>query len=195
MHTPSFTTIILTGRPGSGKGTQAKRLAEAFGWLHFSTGDRFKELRDGTGPIAAHVREAYDAGELIPDWFANYVFEDAALKLAPEAGIVCDGYPRTRAQAERFDSVMAWLERPYIALDLAVSEDEAMRRMLSRAALEHRPDSSTEEKIRTRLAIYEAHTAPVLAFLQEKGALITLDGEQAPDEVAARIQEALTQPL
>lgn len=191
MQQPSFSTVILTGRPGSGKGTQAKRLAEAFGWLHFSTGDRFKELRDGTGPIAAHVREAYDAGELIPDWFANYVFEDAALKLAPEQGIVCDGYPRTRAQAERFHSVMEWLERPYIALDLAVSEEEAARRMLSRAETEHRPDSATKEQVRTRLATYEAHTAPVLAFLKEQGKLVTLDGMQTPDEVAAAIHAAL----
>lgn len=190
-NTPRFSSIILTGRPGSGKGTQAKRLAEEFGWLHFSTGDKFRELRTGKGPLAQHVREVYDAGELLPDWFANYLFEDMILRLGSTAGVVFDGYPRTRTQAERMATVMEWLERPFIAVDLAVNGDEAMRRMLSRANEEFRPDSSTEEQVRVRLATYDAHTAPVLAFFEEKGLLITLDGEKTPDEVAADIRSAL----
>lgn len=192
MQQSSIITVILTGRPGSGKGTQAKRLAEKLGWIHFSTGDRFKALREGEGPLATHVREAYDAGELLPDWFANHLFEGAVLALRPDQGIVCDGYPRTRAQAERFASVMDWVERPYIALDLEVSEDEVMARMLARAKEEHRPDSSTEEQIRARLAVYEAHTAPVLDYFREKDLLTVLDGAGTPEEVEAAIHAALT---
>ncbi|HWH16248.1 MAG TPA: nucleoside monophosphate kinase [Candidatus Paceibacterota bacterium] len=191
MQSPSFNTIILTGRPGSGKGTQAKRLAEALGWVHFSTGERFKELRDGEGPIAAHVREAYDAGELLPDWFANYIFEDVALSLRPEQGIVCDGYPRTLAQAERFASVMDWLERPYRVLDLAVSNEEVTARMLKRAEEEHRPDSATPERIATRLHVYDSYTAPLLGYFNERGLLTELDGSKTPDEVAEAIHAAL----
>ncbi|HEY0979580.1 MAG TPA: nucleoside monophosphate kinase [Candidatus Paceibacterota bacterium] len=191
MQSSTPITLVLTGRPGSGKGTQAKRLAQAHGWIHFSTGERFKALRDGEGPIAAHVREAYDAGELLPDWFANYVFEDVALRLSSEQGIVCDGYPRTRGQAERFASVMDWLERPYVVLDLAVTEEEAIARMLSRAQQEHRPDSATEAQVRTRLMTYETHTAPVLDFFREKGVLAVLDGMESPDAVAAAIEGTL----
>ncbi len=192
MQQSSIITVILTGRPGSGKGTQAKRLAQKLGWVHFSTGDRFKALREGEGPLANHVREAYDAGELLPDWFANHLFEGAVLALRPDQGIVCDGYPRTRAQAERFASVMDWVERPYIALDLEVSEEEVMARMLARAVEEDRPDSSTEEKIRTRLAVYDAHTAPVLDYFREKDLLTVLDGTGTPEEVEAAIHAALT---
>ena len=192
MQQPSITTVILTGRPGSGKGTQAKRLAERFGWTHFSTGDRFKALRDGEGPIAASIREAYDAGRLIPDWFANYLFEGEVLNLPADAGIVCDGYPRSRAQAEIFDSVMTWLERPYLALDLEVSDALVTERMLLRAETEHRPDSATREQIEARLSTYEEHTAPVLDFFREKGKLIALDGTTAPEEVEAAIVDALT---
>lgn len=191
MQSPSFNTIILTGRPGSGKGTQAKRLAEALGWVHFSTGERFKELRDGEGPIAAHVREAYDAGELLPDWFANYIFEDVALSLRPEQGIVCDGYPRTLAQAERFASVMDWLERPYRVIDLAVSNEEVTTRMLKRAEEEHRPDSATPERIAARLNVYDSYTAPLLGYFNERGLLTELDGSKTPDEVAEAIRSAL----
>lgn len=191
MQSSTPITVVLTGRPGSGKGTQAKRIAQERGWKHFSTGDRFRELREGEGPIARHVREVYDSGELIPDWFANYIFEETALSLEEGQGIVCDGYPRTRAQAERFDSVMEWLERPYVALDLEVSEEEAVARMKSRALIEHRPDSATDEQVRTRLATYEAHTAPVLAYFREKGVLTVLDGMQTPEEVETAIKAAL----
>ena len=191
MQPPSFNTIILTGRPGSGKGTQAKRLAEALGWVHFSTGERFKQLRDGEGPIAAHVREAYDAGELLPDWFANYIFEDVALSLRPEQGIVCDGYPRTLAQAERFASVMDWLERPYRVIDLAVANEEVTARMLKRAEEEHRPDSATPERIAARLNVYDSYTAPLLGYFKERNLLTELDGSKTPDEVAADIRAAL----
>lgn len=191
MQSSSFNTIILTGRPGSGKGTQAKRLAEALGWVHFSTGERFKQLRDGEGPIAAHVREAYDAGELLPDWFANYIFEDVALSLRPEQGIVCDGYPRTLAQAERFASVMDWLERPYRVIDLAVANEEVTARMLKRAEEEHRPDSATPERIAARLSVYDSYTAPLLGYFKEQGLLTELDGSKTPDEVAADIRATL----
>lgn len=193
MQQPSISTVILTGRPGSGKGTQAKRLAERFSWTHFSTGDRLKVLRDGEGPIAASIREAYDAGRLIPDWFANYLFEGEVLALAEDAGIVCDGYPRSRVQAEIFDSVMGWLERPYLALDLDVSDALVTERMLLRAETEHRPDSATREKIEARLKTYEEHTAPVLDFFREKGRLVVLDGTKAPEEVEAAIMKSVTE--
>lgn len=184
-------TLVLTGRPGSGKGTQAKLLASAHGWVHFSTGERFRALREGEGRIAALVREAYDSGKLIPDWFADYLFEEAALSLEEGQGIVLDGYPRTRAQAERFASVMQWLGRSYKALDLAVSEEEAMARMRARARIEHRPDSGTDEQVRARLATYDEHTAPVLAYFKEQGTLTVLDGMQTPEEVEAAIAAQL----
>lgn len=189
---PSVHSVLLTGRPGSGKGTQAKRLAAEFGWTHFSTGERFKQLRDGTGPIAAHVKEAYDAGELLPDWFANFLFEEVALSLPEGQGLVCDGYPRTRQQAERFHAVMEWLERPYTVLDLAVEEEEAVSRMKSRALVEDRPDSGTDTQVRARLQVYENHTAPMLDFFREKGVFTELDGMQTPDEVAAAIRASLS---
>ena len=191
MQQPAITTVILTGRPGSGKGTQAKRLASDFGWTHFSTGDLFKQFRGGEGPISEKVRESYDAGHLLPDWFATYLFEDTVLKLGNEAGIICEGYPRSEVQAETFDSIMTWLERPYIALDLQVPDEEVTRRMLSRAETEHRPDSATAEQIAVRLGIYHEHTAPVLEYFKKKGTLVTIDGTDTPEVVEMSILNAL----
>lgn len=191
MEQPQIRTVLLTGRPGSGKGTQAKRLASDFGWTHFSTGDLFKALRGGEGPIAEKVRESYDAGKLLPDWFATYLFEDTMLKLGDEAGIICEGYPRSAAQAETFDSIMTWLDRPYVALDLSVPDEEVTRRMLSRAETEHRPDSATADQIAARLSTYHEHTAPVLGYFESRGMLKTIDGTKTPEEVEKDILEAL----
>ncbi len=191
MQHPNIHTVLLTGRPGSGKGTQAKRLAERFDWTHFSTGDRFKELREGESQLALRVREAYDAGRLLPDWFANYLFEDTLLNFPSGAGLVCEGYPRSRSQAEIFDDVMTWLDRSYIVLDLEVSDEMVTERMLTRAETEHRPDSATREQIQARLTTYEEHTAPVLDFFRERGTLTVLDGTKALEEVEADIIAAL----
>lgn len=184
-------TILFIGRPGSGKGTQAKVLCDKTGWTHFSTGDRFKTLRDEQGALGDRVREAYDAGKLLPDWFATYMFEDVVLNLKPEDGLVCDGYPRSRGQAEIFDDILTWLGRPYTVVDLGVSEEEAMRRQLERAKVEDRPDSGTEEKIKARFLTYQTATEPILEFFREKGLVIEIDGEQTPEEVEQAIAKAL----
>lgn len=193
MSQPSVNSVILMGRPGSGKGTQAKRLADRFGWIHFSTGDRLKALRDGEGPIAASIKETYDKGLLTPDWFANYLFEGEMLNLPAEGGVVCDGYPRTAAQAAIFDSVMQWLDRPYTVLNLEVPNEVVTERMLTRAATEHRPDSATREQIQARLAVYDEHTAAVLEYFSEKGTLIVLDGTKDPEGVENDIVATLSQ--
>lgn len=187
----SVSTVILTGRPGSGKGTQGKQLAAVRGWVHFSTGEKFKAFRDGTDALSMRVREAFDAGQLLPDWFATYLFEDVILKLNAEEGIVLDGYPRSRAQAEIFHEISSWLGRTYAVVDLTVPAEEVTARMLLRAETEHRPDSGTEEQIRARLAVYDEHTAPVLEYFRERGTLKEIDGTGTPEEVAVRIREAL----
>jgi adenylate kinase len=184
-------TVLFVGRPGSGKGTQAKKLCDKAGWLHFSTGDRFKALRDDPSALGTRVREAYDAGRLLPDWFATYLFEHQILDLKSEQGIVCDGYPRSLAQAEIFDEILTWLARPYVVIDLMVSEDEAIRRQLERAKVEHRPDSTSEEKIKVRMEAYENATRPILDFFREKGLVTEIDGEQSPEEVERAIDHAL----
>ncbi len=184
-------TVILTGRPGSGKGTQGKLLAEARGWMHFSTGEQFRMLREEDSVLGNQVRAIYDTGKLLPDWFATYLFEKAVLNLGHEGGIVCEGYPRSLTQSATFDEIASWLERSYLVIDLEVSDEEVTTRMLKRSTLEHRPDSTTEEQIATRLATYHEHTAPVLAYFKEKGMLRSVDGTGTPEEVAAAITEVL----
>lgn len=190
MH-DKINTIILTGRPGSGKGTQGKLLADSRGWMHFSTGEQFKMLREEDSILGNRIRDIYDSGKLLPDWFATYLFEKAILNIGHEAGIVCEGYPRSVNQAKEFDAIVEWLGRAYTVIDLEVTDEMVTERMLSRSTVEHRPDSATEEQIRGRLATYHEHTAPVLAYFKERGMLRAIDGTGTPEEVAALIQETL----
>jgi adenylate kinase len=191
MNEKQIHTVILTGRPGSGKGTQGKLLAEDRGWMHFSTGVELKKVRDEESVLGDRVRELYDAGKLLPDWFATYLFEKAALGISHEAGIICEGYPRSLAQAHEFTEVVAWLDRPYVVIDLEVSDEEVTARMLKRSVAEHRPDSATVEQIQARLDTYHEHTRPVLEFFKERGKLLVVDGTGTEEEVARAIQEAL----
>ncbi len=184
-------TILFIGRPGSGKETQARRLAEDTGFHLFSTGERFRELREHRDALGARVKEVYDTGRLMPTWFAEYLFEDALLRLPYGTGVIFEGTGRWRGEAELFDEVATWLGRKYLVIHLDVSEEEALRRQLARAKTQDRPDSNSEEKVRIRFREFNEHTRKAIEFFEQKGKMIRVDGEQAPDAIAASIRDTL----
>ena len=184
-------TVLIIGRPGSGKGTQAKLLSEKLGWVRLSTGDRIKEIRDGFEPFSARVREMYDKGTLLPDWFADYLLESSLLDLDNHVGVVAEGFGRTKSQAEHFTEIIEWLGRNLVVLNLEVSEDEALRRMMDRAKTEDRPDSNEEAKIRDRFRAFDENTGPALEYFREKGVVVEIDGELTPEGVRDAIEAAL----
>lgn len=189
-HTTSDIVLII-GRPGSGKGTQAKLLAKRLGWMRLSSGDLIKEIRDGNEPFSARVREMYDKGTLLPDWFADYLLESGLLELEPHVGVIAEGFGRTHSQAKHFNEIVSWLGRKLLVLYLDVSEEEARRRMLDRAKTQDRPDSDGEEKITERFTKFREETEPGLEFFRELGLVVEIDGEQAPEKVAADIEAVL----
>ncbi len=172
-------TIFFVGKPGSGKETQARLLAEKTGYSLLSTGEKFRELRQRYDDLGTLIRKEYEAGHYLPDWFADYLFEEAVLNLSSESGIIFEGSGRTVEQVELIDTVLSWLGRKYVFINLDISGDEAVRRMLSRA----RSDSDTEEKIRIRIEQYELHAAPTLTLLKEKGVLVNIPGERMIEEI------------
>lgn len=184
-------TVLLLGRPGSGKGTQTSLLAERLGWKTLSSGNIFRALRDGDSKLSEKVRAMYDSGIIFPHWFPAYLFQNEVLYMDTDKGLICEGFSRAVDEAVLFDEVLKFLGRDYIVFNLAVSEEEAMRRQLERNKVDARTDSDTPEKIQIRFNEYTAKTEPVLAFFKEKGTLVEIDGEQTPEEIAKVLYEKL----
>jgi len=175
----SVRTILFVGKPGSGKETQADLLAKKTGFRVFSTGKRFREIREEKTNLGSRVRETVDKGLLLPAWLASYLFQEVILTTTPEEGLIFEGTGRALSEAELFHDVAHWLGRPYMVLNLVISDDEAVKRQVGRG----RVDSNTEEKVRVRLGEYEKHTAPVIDFFEKQKALVNVDGERLIEEI------------
>ena len=164
--------IILLGAPGSGKGTQAAFLIEQHGLTHLSTGD-----------LGRQAKSIMESGALVSD---DIVIAMIAARLS-EKGALFDGFPRTIAQAEALDKLLAGrgsqIDR---VIELQVDNEEIVKRMLARG----RSDDN-EETIRNRLAVFEAQTKPLIAYYEAQGKLRSIDGSGELDAIRARIEAAL----
>jgi adenylate kinase len=183
--------ISLLGPQGSGKGTQAQRIAASYGLPHIATGDMLRQEAAARTPIGRRVRPILDAGELVPDDLMIDVIRERLDKDDVQDGFILDGFPRTMAQAEALDSMLREIDRPLtIVLQLEVPEEECVKRLLKRAAQENRADD-TPEAIRTRLALYRRETEPLVEYYRAQGSLVGIPGDRPVDEVFGSIQEAL----
>jgi adenylate kinase len=184
--------MLLLGPPGAGKGTQALRLVAKLGIPQISTGDMLREAVAAGTDVGRKAQEYMDRGELVPDEVVIGVAKDRLSQDDAESGFVLDGFPRTAAQAVALDAL---LERIGTNLErcvaLVVDEDSLVKRLLGRAQIEGRSDDS-EETIRTRMSVYRAQTAPLVEYYRKRGILAEVDGLGSVEEVAKRIEEALT---
>jgi adenylate kinase len=180
--------ILILGPQGSGKGTQAKKLAEAYDVPHVATGDILRAAVADGSELGAQVRPILERGDLVPD---DLMVDLIRERLADEEGFVLDGYPRTTAQAEALDAMLDEIGKPLDAVILLqVSDEVATQRLRARALAEGRADDSPEA-IRNRLRLYHELTELVVERYQLAGIEVIVDGEQTVDEVFAAIQDAL----
>jgi adenylate kinase len=185
--------ILILGPQGSGKGTQAKRIAAEYGIAHVSSGDLFRAaIAEGT-PLGREVEPILASGALVPDGLTIALIRERLAQSDARSGFVLDGYPRTLPQAEALDELLGELGRPLsVVLELQVPDEICVERMLKRAADEGRPDD-TPEAIQRRLEIYHRDTAPLVDHYLATGKVVGIHGDRPVDEVYAEIQEALEQ--
>lgn len=183
--------IVLFGPPGSGKGTQSKRLLEKYGLEYISTGDVIREqIAKGT-ELGLKVKSLSEQGILAPDELVIQLLE-SKMNEAPNAkGFLFDGFPRTYAQAEALDGLLARRQSTVstmVALD--VPQDELLQRLLKRAQIEGRKDD-TEEVILKRFREYEAKTMPVIDFYRKQDKYHRIDGVGSMDEIFSRLTQVI----
>jgi adenylate kinase len=181
--------VLILGPQGSGKGTQAARIAETYGVLHVATGDILRSsVADGT-ELGRRVEPILDRGDLVPDDLMIGLIREC---LERADGFVLDGFPRTLPQVEALDVMLDEIEKPLdVVLLLEVPDDVAVERLLERGAVEHRADDEPEA-IRNRLRLYHQLTEPVVEHYRSNGTLVTVAGDQSVEHVWASIEDALT---
>ncbi len=204
--------LILIGAPGSGKGTQAKRLQEQLGWAHISTGDLLRAAVAAGSELGVRAKGFMDAGGLVPDALVIDLLLEALAAPAAAKGFILDGFPRTMPQAEALDAAVSIDKVIDLQVPFSLIEERITGRRMSPSghvyhvkysppkvegicdvtgeALYQRSDD-TPDKVRERLAKFEAETRPVIARYQSKGIVVAVDGVGDPDEVYARIAAVL----
>ncbi len=186
-----MTRLLIIGPPGAGKGTQAALLAESFGIPAISTGDIFRYNVKNETELGLKAKAFMDRGEYVPDSLTNDLVRDRLAKPDAEGGFLLDGYPRTVDQVQELDAILSESGRKLdVVVQLAADNDELVRRLSGRAALEGRADD-TPDVIRRRLEVYDEQTAVLIDIYAARGLVARIDGLGEISEVTGRIIEAL----
>lgn len=207
-----FKKIIILGPPGSGKGTQAKILAEKLGYFYFGMGDLMREETKKNTALGQKFQAVWDQGEgkLVREEDTQAFFLKTVKSLEEDQGVIFDGYPRSRVQAEHLKESIG--EEDIVVLNIEVSDQSLIERIgkrkicgrcgqifldpssgechLCQGKLVQRQEDSPEV-VKKRLQVYNNETRPLIKYYQEKGKLIEIDGEPKIEEVAAEILKAL----
>jgi adenylate kinase len=204
--------LVLLGKPGAGKGTQAALLSQHYGVEHLSTGDVFRAAVAQGTPTGLEVKHYMDTGELVPDEIVIRVVDEHFAAGGPlEDGFILDGFPRTLVQAEELEQVLA--DHPLdLVLDIEVPTETILDRIAGRRVcancgatyhVNNRPevnwtcdvcggevvqrDDDTEEAVAKRLEVYARQTVPIIDFYRNLGKLVVVDGVGNGDEVQERL--------
>ena len=187
--------IVMLGAPGSGKGTQAKIMAQKFNLAHVSTGDLFRKNIANNTSLGVEAQSYINRGVLCPDSLTINMLHDCLEQMPEIIGSILDGVPRTIQQAEMLDGIGHDKQLPIsLVINLNVDEAEIIKRMLNRARLEGRSDD-TPEIIEKRIANYFAQTKPLEEYYAAKGILRHINGMDTVENISAEICRILEEEM
>jgi adenylate kinase len=181
--------MVFIGPPGAGKGTQAERLVKTYKMAHLSTGDMLRAARDAKTETGIKAERFMSSGALVPDDIIVAIIAERLERPDCRGGYLLDGFPRTIAQAEALDQMLAQKKTPLnVVLELQVPEEELFRRLAGRGRTDDTP-----EVIRQRLVAYRQQTAPLLKYYGQRGLLKSIDGLGTVDEIFERAKAVLAE--
>lgn len=184
--------IVLFGPPGAGKGTQSSFLIEKYGLVHLSTGDLLRAEIKAESELGIRAKGLMDAGQLVPDEVVIGMIRNKMEANLEAKGFIFDGFPRTKAQAETLDRMLAAKSEPIVAmLALEVPEEELVKRLLGRGATSGRSDDQDVNVISNRIREYENKTAPLKDFYSAQGKFKAIEGVGSLEEITARLVAAI----
>lgn len=186
--------LILFGKPGAGKGTQAAFLKKRYDLLHISTGDLFRHHIQQKTALGTLAQSYMDQGDLVPDQVTINMLEQEVVQNPQAKGFIFDGFPRTTAQAQALDEFLNVQGMAISAtLALEAADDLLVDRLLKRGETSGRTDDQDEAKIRNRFDEYNTKTAPLKAYYQAQNKFFVIDGVGAIEEITARLEEVVDQ--
>jgi len=185
--------VLVLGPQGAGKGTQAKRISDAYGIPHIATGDILRAAIAGETEIGRKVKPIYDSGGLVPDDLMIEIIRDRLAEEDTGEGFILDGFPRTLAQAEALDPMLREIGKELVVVfALQLPEEVCIERLTKRAQLEGRTDD-TPDAIARRLAVYRQETEPLIEWYRIRSNVVTIHADRTVNEVFSEIQQALEQ--
>tara|TARA_B100001564_G_scaffold233624_1_gene197466 strand:+ start:465 stop:1040 length:576 start_codon:yes stop_codon:yes gene_type:complete len=182
--------IIIFGKPGSGKGTQADFLKNKYDLYHISTGDLFRKNITNETKLGIKAKSYLDNGDLVPDFITIKMLENEVLSNKDVQGYIFDGFPRTLNQAESLDSFLISINLKINAtIALEVSEDELISRLLERGKTTNRSDDQDIDKIKNRFNEYNNKTSILINFYENQGKFFLVEGKGTVDDITSRLYE------
>jgi adenylate kinase len=181
------TRLIFLGPPGAGKGTQAQALAEFLNIPHISTGEIFRQAIKEQTPLGTIAQSYLDQGELVPDELTQNLVKERLGQPDAQSGWILDGFPRNVSQAAFLEELLPTInQNDERVVNLDAPDEIVVARLLGRGRKDDR-----EEVIRRRLEVYRDETAPLIDYYGDRQKLITVNGNQSPEEVSTELQKVI----
>ncbi|WP_310554877.1 adenylate kinase [Flavobacterium sp.] len=184
--------IVLFGKPGAGKGTQAEFLKTKYNLTHLSTGDIFRFNIKNETDLGKLAKSYMDKGDLVPDEVTTKMLIEAVENNFDKDGFLFDGYPRTLSQSEALDAFLSKKETRLTATIALEADDKILiQRLLERGKTSGRPDDQDEEKIKNRYDEYNEKTAPLIEYYKKQGNFHAVNGMGSIEEITQRLTKVI----